>query len=119
MFNDPTVQHLGRLDERIVQRAVLLVNQARGAGAPLYISSSVRTNDEQVLLVKAGLSTNLKSKHLYGLAFDVDVIGYGRNLVPYYFWAWLGPRGEALGLTWGGRWKNPYDPGHFELAMKV
>jgi hypothetical protein len=24
--------------------------------------------------------------------------------------------GEQLGLRWGGRWRHPYDPGHFEWS---
>jgi hypothetical protein len=29
-------------------------------------------------------------------------------------WKKVGAVGEQLGLRWGGRWRNPYDPGHFE-----
>jgi len=29
-------------------------------------------------------------------------------------WRKVGTAGERLGLRWGGRWRHPYDPGHFE-----
>ncbi|MDZ7647977.1 MAG: M15 family metallopeptidase [Cytophagales bacterium] len=29
-------------------------------------------------------------------------------------WRKVGAVGEQLGLRWGGRWKELYDPGHFE-----
>jgi hypothetical protein len=29
----------------------------------------------------------------------------------------IGPWAElSLGLKWGGRWLDPYDPGHFEAT---
>lgn len=56
-----------------------------------------------------------KSKHQYGLAVDVVPIVNGKavwdNVV---LWRKVGVIGERLGLRWGGRWKHPYDPGHFE-----
>lgn len=27
-----------------------------------------------------------------------------------------GTIGKQLGMTWGGDWKSPYDPGHLEIA---
>lgn len=95
--------------------AVEIINAARAAGWPLYISSSKRTIDEQRRLVAAGLSRNPASKHLSGQAFDVDILGLARSSIPNYFWAAVGNYAERLGLVWGGRWKTPYDPGHFEL----
>jgi len=35
--------------------------------------------------------------------------------VPNVGWDAVGPFGESLGLTWGGRWSGLWDPGHFEL----
>src|SRR5690606_17227975 len=56
-----------------------------------------------------------KSKHQYGLAVDVvpiiDSIAVWDNVA---LWRKIGVTGESLGLRWGGRWKKPYDPGHFE-----
>jgi len=33
-------------------------------------------------------------------------------------WAVIGELGEALGLRWGGRWKDPHDPGHLEYVFR-
>lgn len=71
--------------------------------------------DEQRVLVNRGLSRTLRSKHLEGRAFDVDVLGMNRDAVPRWWFAALGQYGESLGLKWGGRWQTIYDPGHFEI----
>lgn len=93
-----------------------MVWAAREAGYPLVITSGRRTQAEQNAHVAAGRSRTRRSKHLTGEAFDVDIFGIDRNAVPRWFWALLGPWAEReLGLTWGGRWSSPYDPGHFEL----
>jgi hypothetical protein len=56
-----------------------------------------------------------RSKHQYGLAVDlvpiVDSVAVWDNT---QLWKKVGLAGEKLGLRWGGRWKKPYDPGHFE-----
>jgi hypothetical protein len=113
--DDPTPRHLAQLSPVVQPRALALVNAARQAGIRLVITSSRRTAAEQARLVAAGRSRRPDSLHLTGRAFDVDVLGIGRDRVPRDFWAWLGPIGERLGLRWGGRWQSPYDPGHFEL----
>lgn len=116
-FVDPTARHLANLTPATAAAAVTLINACREAGWPIYISSSIRTVDEQQRLVKAGLSANPRSKHLTGEAFDIDCLGLSRNRIPAEFWGAVGPFGESLGLRWGGRWKKPYDPGHFELNV--
>jgi hypothetical protein len=116
-FSDPTAAHLRRLTPEAAEAASILINACRTAGWPIYISSSKRTTDEQAKLVRAGLSKNPRSKHLTGQAFDIDCLGLSRNQIPDYFWTSVGPFGESLGLRWGGRWKTPYDPGHFELSV--
>jgi hypothetical protein len=32
-------------------------------------------------------------------------------------WGIIGEEAERLGLRWGGRWKQPFDPGHVELLL--
>lgn len=116
-WSDPTPRHLALLTPATAAAAVTLINACRDAGWPIYISSSKRTSDEQQRLVQAGLSAAPRSKHLTGEAFDIDCLGLGRDAIPDYFWHAVGPFGESLGLRWGGRWKTPYDPGHFELSI--
>jgi len=94
--------------------AFWLVYVARSAGFPLQITSTLRTRAEQETLVRLGRSNLLRSKHLTGQAFDVDLHGIGRDEIPRWFWEELGWLGEYLGLRWGGRWSVPYDPAHFE-----
>jgi len=56
-----------------------------------------------------------KSKHQYGLA--IDVVPFVNGVAVWdntALWKKIGVAGETLGLRWGGRWKRPYDPGHFE-----
>ena len=56
-----------------------------------------------------------QSKHQYGLAVDVvPVIDSTAVWDNTMLWKKIGVIGEKLGLRWGGRWRNPYDPGHFE-----
>lgn len=118
-WSDPTPNHLRLLTADTASAAVALINACREAGWPIYISSSKRTLDEQARLVQAGLSANPRSKHLAGEAFDIDCLGLTRDEIPGYFWSAVGPFGESLGLRWGGRWKSPYDPGHFELLPRA
>lgn len=119
-----TLDHIRRLDPRIQVRAwylVHLVNRALAAhDVPerLKITSSRRSLEEQRRLVVLGRSRTLKSAHVAGLAFDVDLEGWAREDVPDSFWWVVGPFAERLlGLTWGGRWNSPYDPGHFEYRV--
>jgi peptidoglycan LD-endopeptidase CwlK len=114
-FSDPTEARLAELLPEVARRAVLLVNAARDAGAPLYISSALRTPAEQQRLVAAGLSRTSTSLHLTGRAFDVDVVGFDRDALPKDWLESLGAFGESLGLRWGGRWKSIVDLGHFEF----
>ena len=91
---------------------------------PVRIIDTLRTPEEQADYIAKGVSWTPHSKHLTGDAIDV---------CPYVVWqasganklAWdsshptwkrLGEIGEALGLRWGGRWKQR-DMGHFELHV--
>jgi hypothetical protein len=56
-----------------------------------------------------------KSKHQYGLAVDVvPIVGDSAVWHDAVLWRKIGVVGEKLGLRWGGRWRRPFDPGHFE-----
>jgi len=112
---DPTPGHLARLNPATRDKAIELVNAARDVGVPLIITSSRRSASEQLELVRMGRSLTMQSKHLTGSAFDVDVQGLSRDQIPRWWFDTLGAYGEALGLAWGGRWADFYDPGHFEL----
>lgn len=115
MSHDTTLAHAQRLQEGARLRAFYLVNLFRQAGVYLIITSSTRTLARQRQLVAEGRSSTLNSAHLGGFAFDVDIHGWSRQNIPAAFWPIIGEVGEWLGLRWGGRWKDPYDPGHFEF----
>lgn len=114
-FNDPTEKHLSRLQPRTAAVALAFINAMREAGIPAYISSSTRTQAEQDALVARGLSQTRNSRHLSGQAFDIDILGYGRDEIAKSWWLAVGEYAEAMGMTWGGRFKSFYDAGHFEF----
>jgi len=115
-ISDATLSVIGDLREPAASAAFWLTFAARQAGFPVIVTSGRRTPQEQARLVAAGLSRTLRSKHVEGLAFDIDWYRTSRDAVPAWFWELIGPWAEKnLGLTWGGRWSHPYDPGHFEV----
>lgn len=113
---DPTIAHLRRLAPNAQNAAVLMVTHVRNAGIPLTVTSSTRTNAEQAALVRSGRSRTLRSRHLTGDAFDIDVHGIARDQIPRWWFSQLGALAEPLGLRWGGSFRGFYDPGHFEVA---
>ena len=113
-FNDQTLAHLNRLQPRAAALGFQLINAMRAAGIPAHISSGRRTHAEQASLVQRGASKTMQSKHVDGRAFDIDILGYGRDDLPKWWWLQVGQYAERLGLRWGGRWTSFYDAGHFE-----
>ena len=75
-----------------------------------------RPEATQAWYVKMGLSGTMASKHLRRLAIDLNYITGGKlKEVPVEvgaYWESLNPKN-----VWGGRWKKPYDPGHFERRV--
>lgn len=121
-MSDQTEVLLYDLDPAIQGQAIELINWLRSQGVPLVITSGRRSYAEQLFLYAKGrtlpgpvVTNTVNSKHVQGLAFDVDVQGMARSALPQWFLDYLGEVGEALDLNWGGRWRSPYDPGHFEL----
>jgi hypothetical protein len=98
-----------------------LIADCKAKGIELAIVESFRTHAKQNEYRGMGKaytnSTGGKSKHQYGLA--VDVVPMVNNKPVWdnrALWLKVGATGEKLGLRWGGRWKSPYDPAHFEWA---
>jgi hypothetical protein len=96
-----------------------LIARCKAQGIELAVVETYRThakqNEYKMMGKKYTNSSGGKSKHQYGLAVDVVPLVNGvavwDNLL---LWRKVGVTGEKLGLRWGGRWKKPYDPGHFE-----
>jgi hypothetical protein len=96
-----------------------LMIRCKKQGIELAIVETYRThakqNEYRTMGRKYTNSTGGKSKHQYGLAVDVVPLVKGVAVWDNVFlWRKIGTTGEKLGLRWGGRWRNPYDPGHFE-----
>ncbi len=100
-------------------KIITLINDCKAQGIQLAVVESYRThakqNEYKTMGKKYTRSGGGKSKHQYGLAVDlvpmVDSVAIWDNKA---LWTRVGVTGEKLGLRWGGRWKKPYDPGHFE-----
>ena len=99
-------------------RIKTLIANCRAKGIELAVVESYRThakqNEYKVMGSKYTSSGAGRSKHQYGLAVDlvpiVDSVAVWDNKA---LWLKVGVEGEKLGLRWGGRWRKPYDPGHF------
>jgi len=119
-MNGQTEYEISRLNYQIQSRVIGLINDLRSVGVPAVIRDlgGYRTTSQQLSLYQSGkgVTSTTKSRHMLGMAFDLDVHGLNRDRIPTWWWNIVGPYAErAYGFTWGGRWKNPYDPGHFQL----
>lgn len=114
---------LDSLDPRFRPLAVLLLARTVEARIPVMIVNTRRTDAEQETALATGVSWVKRSKHQDGLAIDIapyEVFQmYGSDKLQWHandpVWLTLGKIGEALGLRWGGRWKQK-DLGHFEYV---
>jgi len=96
-----------------------LIAACAAKGITLAVVESYRTiakqNEYKGMGRKYTNSKGGRSKHQYGLAVDlvpiVDSVAVWDDAA---LWKKIGVTGERLGLRWGGRWRKPYDPGHFE-----
>lgn len=112
---------LNDLDPRFRPLAEELLRRIKEAGIEIVVIDTLRTEAEHLKNLKNGTSKVKRSKHCDGLAIDIaPVICLKlKNWAPYHpLWKKIGLIGEALGLRWGGRWKSPYDPGHFEYVSR-
>lgn len=113
------ITDLNALHPYFRDRVVALIKACRAKGIELAVVETYRTHakqDEYRSMGKAYTNSGAgRSKHQYGLAVDVVPVVKG---VPVWhnttLWRRVGTTGERLGLRWGGRWRKPYDPGHFE-----
>jgi peptidoglycan LD-endopeptidase CwlK len=115
---DATQQQLLTLDRNFQPYAFDFINRARlelDLPAVVVAGGARRSAATQKRLVAAGRSTTLQSKHVKGLAFDVDMLGWNRDDVPWWVWQQLGDLAHEMGLVWGGDWSSFVDVGHFEI----
>jgi peptidoglycan L-alanyl-D-glutamate endopeptidase CwlK len=113
--------------------AFLFAGAMAEAGVPFIFTCTRRTQEEQDELYARGrtkpgpkVTWTRKSRHIDGEAFDIAICKAGvpswdgkvdvdLDGVPDYTEA--GQIGEAIGLEWGGRWRNPDRP-HFQLKRE-
>ena len=115
----PMITDLSALHPFFRDRVVELINACKRKGIELAIVETYRTPSKQREYKTMGKNYTSsgagKSKHQYGLTIDVvpivDSVAVWDNAA---LWRKIGVTGEKLGLRWGGRWRHPYDPGHFE-----
>lgn len=112
---------LNDLSDRFRPLAFELLARCVERGIAVMIVDTLRTRQEQEAYIARGVSWTLNSRHLTGDAIDIcpysqwqlhgdDKLQWdGRDPV----WTTLGQIGEAVGMRWGGRWKQR-DLGHFE-----
>lgn len=122
--NLPMIADLQALHPYFRDKVIMLIDECKAQGIELAVVETYRTHAKQAEFYKMGKKyTRFKggnSRHQYGLAVDVVPIVKGK---PQWknkrLWKKVGRIGEKLGLRWGGRWKNPYDPAHFEWVGGV
>lgn len=86
------------------------------AGLDFVLTCTLRTLEEQKILVKQKKSKTMNSKHLTGEAFDIMVIKNGKPTWVFTDYLPYGAIGRDVGLKWGGDWKRFKDGCHFEIT---
>jgi hypothetical protein len=117
----PMIADLESLHPYFRDKINTLITLCKAQGIELKVVETFRTHAKQAEYFGMGKkytrSKGGKSKHQYGLAVDVvpvmDSIAIWDNAA---LWRKIGITGEKLGLRWGGRWRAPYDPAHFEWS---
>jgi peptidoglycan L-alanyl-D-glutamate endopeptidase CwlK len=85
------------------------------------ITEGLRSADRQAVLVKAGASRTLRSRHLTGHAVDVAALIEGRVRWDWPLYGRIADAFKAAALDldtpliWGGDWRSLRDGPHFEL----
>lgn len=116
MIADPLALHPYFRD-----KVLLLIAKCKAKGIELSFVETYRTHAKQAEYKGMGKKFTSsgagRSKHQYGLAVDVvPIVNDSAVWHDKILWRKIGVIGEQLGLRWGGRWKHPYDPGHFEWS---
>ena len=118
-----SVPNLQELRPQVRARALALIEACKKEGFTIVISRGYRTAHEQEMLYERGrtgpgsIVTHARggeSFHNYGVAFDIRPVVPDEHKEEFYRRA--GPLGEALGLSWGGRWESFVDLPHFEYT---
>lgn len=126
IFNQASENKLKKLHPdllKVVRRAQELVKDP-DFGA--VITCTVRTLEEQKILVKNRASRTLKSRHIPGKDGYAKAVDFAVTLNGKIRWDWPlyarlaefmkeAAKIENIPITWGGDWKTFKDGPHFEL----
>lgn len=115
----PMIADLESLHPYFKAKIVELIRVCKAAGITLAVVETYRTHAKQSEYFAMGTeytrTAGGSSRHQYGLAVDlVPIIDSKPVWNNTRLWKKIGLAGERLGLRWGGRWRIPYDPAHFE-----
>lgn len=115
------------LDDNFSQRLLRVFERMKEHGYEVVLLEGYRSPDRQNQLAAMGSNvTNAgayQSYHQYGLAADCAFLRAGKVVInekdPWAMRGYelYGQEAEAMGLTWGGRWKM-MDFGHVELRSR-
>lgn len=110
----------GAVFDQALQRVLAKMAEA---GYPMQVTSRKRTAEQQRKLFEQGRATThldgttKVSHHQVGTGADLAfVVGGKPSWDAKLPWSTLGRIAKAEGLTWGGDWKDPFDPGHIQLG---
>lgn len=107
------------VDPQILTLERLLVRRMGRLGVPMFCVEGLRSSSRQEELKKKGFSKLSSGPHMVGMAVDI-VHGTRAWDIPRLAWDLVGHVGkeiiaqEGLSITWGGDWKDPWDPAHWE-----
>ena len=120
MLNDRSMKNLSGVHPDLVT----VVLKAAQGGIPFVVTEGLRSLDRQEMLVAAGKSRTMNSRHLWGLAVDLAVkteagISWVRD--DYKLLAMqLRAASVELGIptVWGGEFVGFFDGCHWELDRR-
>ena len=115
----PMINDVNALHPYFRDKVIQLIAICKSKGIELSFVETYRTHAKQAEYKGMGRKYTRsgagKSKHQYGFAVDVvPIVNDSASWDDKALWKKIGVVGERLGLRWGGRWRTPYDPGHFE-----
>ena len=94
-----------------------LVSYAFSIGITLTLGETWRPPEMQKIYYETDRAKTKTSKfHGRKLAGDIWIILKGKFKEDFKTYLPLGLFWEKLGGTWGGRWKKPFDPFHFQYG---
>jgi hypothetical protein len=120
----PMIVDLNALHPYFRDKIIELIAICKSKGIELAVVETYRTVAKQNEYKGLGKiytrTSGGRSKHQYGLAIDVvPIVNSEAQWENIALWKKIGVVGEKLGLRWGGRWRHPFDPGHFEWSGGV